>query len=252
MVQSLEQYVAQATQAYQPAKTAVQTQLNSLSGNLQTATDTINRNYAQQQAGLNRDRNMAAETASMQAAGSGGSFGGSANLANRKYYDQTFVPAVTKMRTNQTNELSQAQQNFENQRTNLNAQLANLDSQANQQALQQYWSAVEAEKQREAQLRAQREAQAAQNAYYERLTNQIKNQQNQQSSSTPTFEQWVGSTNKLNASQKNTILNGLKSVVKQSSNLNPNGIFGNTYNTAMSSALQNSAVYKQYLKEIGR
>ena len=251
MVQSLEQYVAQATQAYQPAKTAVQTQLNSLSGNLQTATDTINRNYAQQQAGLNRDRNMAAETASMQAAGSGGSFGGSANLANRKYYDQTFVPAVTKMRTNQTNELSQAQQNFENQRTNLNAQLANLDSQANQQALQQYWADVEAEKAREAQLRAQREAQAAANAQYQYMMDAMKNQ-NQTQSSTPTFEQWVSGTNKLNTSQKNTILNGLNSVAKQSSKLNPNGILGKTYNTGISNAIQNSAVYKQYLKEIGR
>lgn len=154
MAQSLESYVAQATKAYQPAKTAIQTQLDSLSGNLQTAQDTINRNYAQQQAGLNRQRNQAAETASMQAAGSGGSFGGAANLANRKYYDRTFVPAVTQMRTNQSNELAQAQQNFENQRTNLNAQMANLDSQANQQALQQYWADVEAEKAREAQLRA--------------------------------------------------------------------------------------------------
>lgn len=176
MAQSLESYVAQATQAYQPAKTAIQTQLDSLGGNLQTAQDTINRNYAQQQAGLNRQRNQAAETASMQAAGSGGSFGGAANLANRKYYDRTFVPAVTQMRTNQTNELAQAQQNFENQRTNLNAQMANLDSQANQQALQQYWADVEAEKAREAQLRAQREAQAAANAQYQYMMEAMKKQ----------------------------------------------------------------------------
>lgn len=176
MAQSLESYVAQATKAYQPAKTAIQTQLDSLSGNLQTAQDTINRNYAQQQAGLNRQRNQAAETASMQAAGSGGSFGGAANLANRKYYDRTFVPAVTQMRTNQTNELAQAQQNFENQRTNLNAQMANLDSQVNQQALQQYWADVEAEKAREAQLRAQREAQAAANAQYQYMMEAMKRQ----------------------------------------------------------------------------
>ena len=162
MVQSLEQYVAQATQAYQPAQTAVQNQIDALSGQLETTNQAINKNYAQQQAGLNRQRNMAAETASMQAAGSGGSFGGAANIANRKYYDQTFVPAVTQLRTGQANELAQARQANENQRTALNSQLSQLQAQANQEALRQYWNAQEAEAQRQAQLRAQREANAAQ------------------------------------------------------------------------------------------
>ena len=156
MVQSLEEYVAQATNAYRPAQTALQTQLNSLSGQLKTANQQINKNYAQQQSTLNRNRNMAAESASLQAAGSGGSFGGAANIANRKYYDQQFVPAQTQLQTNQANELSQARQNYENQRTSLQSQMANLQSQANQQALQQYWAAVEAEREREAQERAAR------------------------------------------------------------------------------------------------
>ena len=161
MVQSLEEYVAQATNAYKPAQTAIQSQLDSLSGQLETANQQINKNYAQQQAGLNRQRNMAAETASMQAAGSGGSFGGAANLANRKYYDQSFVPAQTQLQTNQANELAQARQNIENQRTSLNSQLSNLEAQANQQALQQYWAAQEAEAQRQAQLAAARASAAA-------------------------------------------------------------------------------------------
>ena len=175
MVASLEEYVAQATQAYQPAKTAVQNQINALSGQLDATNEQINRNYAQQQAGLNRQRNMAAETASLQAAGSGGSFGGAANIANRKYYDQSFVPAVTQLRTGQTNELAAARQANEDQRTALNAQLASLDAQAQQEALRQYWAAQEAEAQREAQLRAQREANAAQNAYYQYLMEAAKN-----------------------------------------------------------------------------
>ena len=161
MVASLEEYVAQATQAYQPAKTAVQNQINALSGQLDATNEQINRNYAQQQAGLNRQRNMAAETASLQAAGSGGSFGGAANIANRKYYDQSFVPAVTQLRSNQTNELAAARQANEDQRTALNAQLANLDAQANQEALQQYWAAKEAEENRQAQLRAARASAAS-------------------------------------------------------------------------------------------
>ena len=162
MVQSLEEYVAQATNAYKPAQTAIQNQLNALSGQLDTANQQINKNYAQQQSTLNRNRNMAAESASMQAAGSGGSFGGAANIANRKYYDQTFVPAQTQLQTNQANELAQARQNVENQRLSLQSQAANLESQANQQALQQYWAAVEAEKEREEAARRAAAARASQ------------------------------------------------------------------------------------------
>lgn len=161
MVQSLEEYVAQATNAYQPARQAVQTQLDSLAGKLETANQQINKNYAQQQAGLDRQRNMAAETASLQAAGSGGSFGGATNIANRKYYDRSFIPAQTQLQTNQANELASARQANEDERTNLNSQMASLQAQANQEALNQYWAAVEAEKQREAQLKAARASAAA-------------------------------------------------------------------------------------------
>ena len=165
MVQSLEQYVAQATQAYQPAVNAIQSQLDSLSGRLETTNQQINKNYAQQQAELNRNRNAAAETASMQAAGSGGSFGGSANLANRRYYDQSFVPAVTKLQTNQANDLASARQASEDQRTSLNTQLANMQAQANQSALAQYYADQEAERAREAQLKAARISAAASNPW---------------------------------------------------------------------------------------
>lgn len=178
MVQSLEEYVAQATNAYKPAQTALQNQLNSLSGQLDTTNQQINKNYARQQDTLNRNRNMAAESASMQAAGSGGSFGGSANIANRKYYDQTFVPAQTQLQTNQANDLAQARQNVENQRVSLQSQMANLESQANQQALQQYWAAVEAEKERQEAARraaAQRAAEDAAYAKEQALMNALRN-----------------------------------------------------------------------------
>ena len=174
MTQSLEEYVSQATQAYQPAQTAIQSQIDALSGRLATTNEQINKNYAQQQAGLNRARNAAAESASLQAAGSGGSFGGSANLANRRYYDRTFVPAVTQLQTNQANDLASARQANEDERTNLNSQLANMQAQANQQALAQYYSDQQLEKQ----LAAQRQAAAAQNAYYKYLMDAAKNQNN--------------------------------------------------------------------------
>lgn len=173
---TLEQFMAEANNAYAPAKTAIQTQLGALDSNYATGEQKINRNYEQQQAQLESQRNQAAEASSLAAAGSGGSFGGQGNLARRKYYEQSFVPAQTQLQTNKSNDLDSLRQNIENQRTSLNSQLSNLDAQANQLALQKYWDAVEAEKQREAQLRAQREAQASQNAYYQYLMDAMKNQ----------------------------------------------------------------------------
>lgn len=176
MAISLEQYVAEATNAYKPAKDAVQAQLDAIPGQLQAANDTIARNYAQQQSQLNDQRNAAATSASLQAAGSGGSFGGKANLANRRYYTQSFVPAQTQLQTNQSNEMQRTRQSYDDKRTSLNSQLSSIDAQVNEMALQKYWAAVEAEKQRQweaeqaekarqAQIRAAQASAAASNPY---------------------------------------------------------------------------------------
>lgn len=197
MTKSLEEYVANSTNAYKPSTTAVQQQLDALAGQLETTNEAINKNYAQQQSRLDLNRNQAAETASMQAAGSGGSFGGAANIANRKYYEQTFVPAVTQMRTNQSNDLAAARQASEDSRNSLNTQLANIQSQASNQGLAQYYNdlnaeiarqyqAEEAEKQRQYQMaeaekdrqfQAQQNAanRAAQNAYNNYLMQAMQN-----------------------------------------------------------------------------
>jgi len=184
----------------------------------------------------------------LQAAGSGGSFGGAANIANRKYYEQTFVPAQTQLQTNQANELATARQNYENQRTSLNSQLANLESTAKQQALQQYWSAVEAEKEREAQLAAQRAASAAssQNSYGQYLMDAIKaaNQQKSVNKGDTDFLTWVKNYSGYNNKTKNTIINGLNTVSK----LNTNTLVGRMMKNVANTKLQNSAYYKQYLK----
>ena len=175
MAISLEQYIAEATSAYKPAKDAVQSQLDAIPGQLQSANETINRNYARQQSQLNDQRNAAATAASLQAAGSGGSFGGKANWANRRYYTQSFVPAQAQLQTNQANELRSARQNYEDKKTSLNAQLASIDAQANELALQKYWEAVEAEKQREAQLRAAQASAAAASNPYQYLMDALRN-----------------------------------------------------------------------------
>ena len=234
MVQSLEQYVAQATQAYQPAQTAVQNQINALSGQLETANEAINKNYAQQQAGLNRQRNMAAETASMQAAGSGGSFGGAANLANRKYYDQTFVPAVTQLRTGQANELAQARQANENQRTALNSQLSQLQAQANREALQQYWNAQEAEEQRKAQIAA---ARASNPIRYidDGYGNGVANKNN------VSFTDWITGYSGWDDNTKNYWVNNINNIQ------NRGGATANIIKSALSKSLQNTPQYREYL-----
>jgi len=164
MVQSLEQFIAEANQAYQPAVDAIQGQIDAIPGQLEATNAQINSAYDRQRADLNKSRNEAAYSASMQAAGSGGSFGGSTNIANRKYYNQSFVPAVTQMNTNQTNDLAAARTNSENQRLALQRELANLRTNANVQAQQQYYNALENER-----------ARAAQNAYYQYLMEAAQN-----------------------------------------------------------------------------
>ena len=191
MAISLEQYVAEATNAFKPARNAVQAQIDAIGGQLQTANEAINRNYAQQQSQLNDQRNAAATAASLQAAGSGGSFGGQANLANRRYYTQSFVPAQTQLQTNQSNELQRTRQSYDDKRTSLNSQLSSIDAQANEMALNKYWAAVEAEKQRQweaEQAEKARQAQraaaaaqaAAQNNYMKYLMESQKAAQGQQ------------------------------------------------------------------------
>ena len=174
----------------------------------------------------------------MAAAGSGGSFGGQGNLARRKYYEQSFVPAQTQLQTNQANELAKARQEYENQRTNLNSQMANLESQANQQALQQYWAEIEAEKNRA----AQRAAAAAQSDYTQYLMNALKNQgQSQLDKSGVGFADWIKDYSGWNDATKNNWLKNLNSIYGL------NGAVNSQVQNALNARLQNSDAYKQYL-----
>lgn len=261
MVQSLEQYVAQATQAYQPSQTAIQNQINALAGQLATANQQINKNYAQQQSTLNRNRNIAAETASMQAAGSGGSFGGAANIANRKYYEQSFVPAQTQLQTNQANELAQAKQNSENQRTSLNSQLSELQAQANKAALAQYYSDLANEQQRqwqaeqnrldrEASLKAARASAAAANPY-QYLPDGYGNTSTKLNKANVSFADWLNSDSygalkyaqganqaeKVNYLRK--MATGYNAALKNSKNLLGQATLNKLYGTNIYKAYEN-------------
>lgn len=234
---TLEQFMAEANNAYAPAKTAIQTQLGALDSNYATGEQKINRNYEQQQAQLESQRNQAAEASSLAAAGSGGSFGGQGNLARRKYYEQSFVPAQTQLQTNKSNDLDSLRQNIENQRTSLNSQLSNLDAQANQLALQKYWDAVEAERQREAQLRAQREAQAAEDARYAAIA-----RANQQAAKQGVgFTDWIQNYSNWDPGKKNRWVNQLTSLSRVNNPLLQSMVDNIT------NSMQNKAEYQEYL-----
>ena len=253
MAITLEQYVAEATNAFKPARNAVQTQLDAIPGQLQTANEAINRNYAQQQSQLNDQRNAASTAASLQAAGSGGSFGGQANLANRRYYTQSFVPAQTQLQTNQSNELQRTRQSYDDKRTSLNSQLSSIDAQANEMALNKYWAAVEAEKQRQweaEQAEKARQAQraaaaaqaAAQNDYMQYFIDALKNRgQNQLDKSSVGFTDWIKSYSGWNDNTKNTWLKNLNSIYSL------NGAVNSQVQNALNAKLQNTDAYKQYL-----
>ena len=150
---TLEQYTAEISKTSANARNALENQIKAIEGNLAQTKNQINENYANQQNQLNEQRNQAAESASLRAAGSGGSFGGAGAIAKRKYYEQAFVPAQTQLQTNQSQALQNAQTQADNNRLSLQSQLAALLDQDSRLAWQAYHDAEEAEKNRQAQLK---------------------------------------------------------------------------------------------------
>lgn len=163
MVKSIAEYTAEVSKSYDNSRKALQNQIDAISGNLAQTQKQINENYAQQQNTLNNQRNMAASNASMQAAGSGGSFGGAANIANKKYYEQTFVPAQTQLNTNQSQALENAQSQANSNRLSLESQLASMNDEISRVGLQRYYDELERERQAELQRKAIAAQQAAAN-----------------------------------------------------------------------------------------
>jgi hypothetical protein len=160
MAKTLEEYTAEISKSYDNTRNALNKQINAIEGNLAKTQNQINTSFANQQATLDRQRNNAASAASMQAAGSGGSFGGAANIANKKYYENSFVPAQTSLQTNQANALENAKTAADNNRLNLQTQLAALEDEVSKAAQQRYYEALEADRQ-ERLARAQLAAQQA-------------------------------------------------------------------------------------------
>lgn len=165
---NLEQIMAETSKSYDNSRKALNDQINAISGDLAAQQERINAQYAQQGKNLDNQRNWQAQASSMAASNNGGSFGGSAEIANKKFYQQSYVPAVTQMQTNQANDLSSAESQANQNRLSLQQTLAQLNDEANRYALQRYDAAVQAEREeaaRQQQLALQRQQLAAQNAY---------------------------------------------------------------------------------------
>lgn len=187
---NLEKIMAETSKSYDNSRKALNNQINAISGDLAAQQDRINAQYAQQGQDLNNQRNWQAQATSMAASRNGGSFGGASQIANDRYYQQTFVPALTKMYTNRSNDLSSAESQANQHRQQLETTLAGLNDEASKYAMQRYDAAREAEREdkyRQAQLAEQRRQfnaqMAQQNAYQQYL-------QNLQSAQNPTYKNW--------------------------------------------------------------
>lgn len=171
----LASIMAETNKSYDQSRNALNNQINAIAGDLAAQKDRINAQYAQQGKTLENQRNYQAQASSMAASRNGGSFGGSAEIANKKYYQQAYVPAVTQMQTNQANDLSSAESQANSNKLALEQTLASLNDEANRYALQRYDAAVAAEREeayRQQQLALQRKQIAAQNAYNSYLRSQ--------------------------------------------------------------------------------
>lgn len=180
---NLTSIMAETSKSYDNSRNALNDQINAISGDLEAQKNRINAQYAQQGKTLDNQRNYQAQASSMAASRNGGSFGGSAEIANKKYYQQAYVPAVTQLQTNQANDLSSAESQANQNRLSLQQTLASLNDEANRYSLQRYDAAVqqeaeEAYRQKQLELQRQQLAEqqrqfnqqlAAQNAIYKYL-----------------------------------------------------------------------------------
>lgn len=178
---NLEQILAETSKSYDNSRNALNNQINAISGDLDAQKQRINLDYAQQGKALDRQRQYAEQQASLQAAGSGGSFGGKANIANKKFYQQQFVPAVTQMNSNLSKDLSSAESQANQHRQSLEQTLAGLNDEATRYGMQRYDAAVAAEEARRqweaemAEKKRQFDAQMAEQRAYRNYLNQAQN-----------------------------------------------------------------------------
>ena len=187
---NLETIMAETNKSYDNSRNALNNQINAIAGDLEAQKNRINAQYAQQGKSLDNQRNYQAQASSMAASRNGGSFGGSSEIANKKYYQQAYVPAVTQMQTNQSNDLSSAETQANQNRLSLQQTLAQLNDEATRYGMQRYDAAVQAEREeaaRQAQLELQRQQLAEQRRQFDA---QLAQQKASQIVNNKTYKNW--------------------------------------------------------------
>ena len=176
---NLTQILAETSKSYDNSRNALQNQIDAIAGDLTAQKNRINADYAQQAKTLDNQRNYQAQASSMAASRNGGSFGGANEIANEKFYQQAFVPAITQLQTNQANDLSKAEAQANDLRKSLSQSLAQLNDEATRYGYQRYDNEVAAERaaaQHAAELaekKRQFDAQMAQQNAYQQYMNQL-------------------------------------------------------------------------------
>jgi hypothetical protein len=193
---NLEQILAETSKSYDNSRNALNNQINAISGDLDAQKQRINAQYAQQGKALDNQRNWQAQASSMAASRNGGSFGGKSEIANKKYYQQQFVPAVTQMQTNQANDLSSAESQANQHRQSLEQTLAGLNDEATRYGMQRYDAAVAAEEARRqweaemAEKKRQFDAELAESRAARAAANSWQNYLNQTNNNNQTVKSW--------------------------------------------------------------
>lgn len=187
MARSIAEYTAEISKSYDNSRNALQNQINAIEGDLAKTQSQINQNYDLQQTNIDNQKNWASSAASMAASKNGGSFGGATEVANKKYYEQTFVPAQTQLNTNRSQALENAQSQANSNRLTLEQQLAAMNDEIARLGVQRYYDVLEQEREdayRKQQLALQRQQIASQNAAAQYLA------QAQARSQQPTYKNW--------------------------------------------------------------
>lgn len=213
MAKTLAEYQAEVTRSYEPARQAIQNQINALAGQESQGLQALQKQYQLDQQTLERNRDTAAEAASLAAAGNGGSFGGQANIANRKYYAQTFAPAQSQLQTNFDKSRGNLSSQIAQNKMSLESQMANLASEAHRYGISRYDTAVAQDRQytlEQQRLALQRAQIAAQNSYNQYLAAAQK-----QKAATPAQNSFIDYLKSNAAMNYNGWAEGMDDVDKQ-------------------------------------
>ena len=164
MVKSIEEYTAEISKSYDNSRNALQNQINAIEGDLNAAKSQIEERYNKQQSKLDQQRQWAASAASLRSAANGTSYGGAANVANKKYYEQTFVPAQESLTSDRNTSLDSADRQANANRLSLQQQLASMNDEISRMGIQRYYDELEREREeayRQQQLELERQRIAA-------------------------------------------------------------------------------------------